>query len=1357
MTEVLTGSQPSSVHIDGMLTSHGYIVNQGGGRAGVSPIGAVNGMSGNGPLEIAYSSEPDAAASPGEPPLRDDPNDAAYRYHERQEFKHGFEEVYTSESLMRRLSDMYYNHFVDKRHETAGNPRPPEEAESRLPDWRTRDRQKTISAAIVLCLHLGIDPPDVVKTDPCAKLEAWIDPSEHTDSKKASEMIAKKLQTQYEQLSLRTRYKQIINPNVEDARRFCIGLRRAAKEERILFHYNGHGVPRPTASGEIWVFNRGYTQYIPVSVYDLQSWLGAPCLFVYDCHAAGNVVNNFNRFIEKRVNEERTRPAAAGATPAAAYRDCIQLAACQAHETLPMNPDLPADLFTCCLTTPIEIAVRWFVLQSPLPRDDVEMDVSIPGRLVDRRTPLGELNWIFTAITDTIAWSLLDSHLFKKLFRQDLMVAALFRNFLLAERIMRVHNCHPISEPKLPTTHNHPMWQAWDLAVDQCLSQIPLIKAAEAPGAPPYEYKHSTFFEEQLTAFENWLAKGIKNERPPEQLPVVLQVLLSQMHRLRALTLLSSFLDLGPWAVYLALSIGIFPYVLKLLQSPAAELKPLLVFIWARIICVDYQNIQQELLRDNGGSYFISILTTPPPEQARSKDYDHYAMCAFVISLFCRGNRVAQQACMAPEVLRACLGHMKMESTPLLRQWSCLCLSQLWEDNVPAKWMGVREQAPERLAAMLADPVPEVRTAALVALSTFLEAEETENRQEEYNKEMQARESQVAFAAIKLTTDGSVMVRKEVVVLFSRFVKHYSSKFMAIAFSQLEQDKIQKSGRPGDQPVVSIDFTNSSIFVGVWKSLLTLTTDPFMEVADMASDVADYVYLLLMKSPLAGPMQALIDAVATSPASPQAVKSTREPSADYHVNSAPAVRQPSSSILASTLRRSVSIATSIRNLALGYPEIVDEQVPEINRPPTDSGVSVSSVPYGHGIHPQTARCKKRRPQDTVALPLKSGFFDYSCEFFQEPQMSEPESETPGSVSLNQRKWRRTRNESILAVTQSQKDLALSSPWSAQLALLNNNTQPTKLVFAQYENHLVSVDDRDGVTIWDWQTKTKLNRFCNMNPPRTKITEAKLINEDDLPLLMTGAGDGVVRLYRHFEDPDKIELASAWRALSDMLPSNRSSGLVADWQQGRGSMLVGGDVKVIRVWDAARETCVVDIPARSGSPITSLTSDLVLNEIFIAGFGDGAVRVYDRRLDAREAMVRVWKYHPSWVLNVHMQRGGSRELISGSADGQINIWDLRFDQPIESVHTHERAMRAIDVHEHAPVFATGHQAVTIWDVNGQPKAVVRTSGYLQNRAQHVSALSFHPHRMLMAVNNSHDSQIHIYSCSASISHDIQPML
>ncbi|KAK1365692.1 hypothetical protein POM88_041253 [Heracleum sosnowskyi] len=54
-----------------------------------------------------------------------------------------------------------------------------------------------------------------------------------------------------------------------------------------------------------------------------------------------------------------------------------------------------------------------------------------------------------------------------------MLVASLFRNFLLAERIMRSANCSPISHPMLPTTHQHHMWDAWDMAAEICLSQLP--------------------------------------------------------------------------------------------------------------------------------------------------------------------------------------------------------------------------------------------------------------------------------------------------------------------------------------------------------------------------------------------------------------------------------------------------------------------------------------------------------------------------------------------------------------------------------------------------------------------------------------------------------------------------------------------------------------------------------------------------------------------------------------------------------------------------------------------------------------------------------------------------------------------
>jgi len=61
--------------------------------------------------------------------------------------------------------------------------------------------------------------------------------------------------------------------------------------------------------------------------------------------------------------------------------------------------------------------------------------------------------------------------------------------------------------------------QAWDLALDLCLRQLPRL--LEDDGAL---FQHSPFFTEQLTAFDVWLKHGDESRAPPEQLPIVLQV-----------------------------------------------------------------------------------------------------------------------------------------------------------------------------------------------------------------------------------------------------------------------------------------------------------------------------------------------------------------------------------------------------------------------------------------------------------------------------------------------------------------------------------------------------------------------------------------------------------------------------------------------------------------------------------------------------------------------------------------------------------------------------------------------------------------------------------------------------------------
>lgn len=146
---------------------------------------------------------------------------------------------------------------------------------------------KTTSVAIIMCLNIGVDPPDVLKVrlckskpasdrsplrrllpgpesppqahlpcglrhpsarskshlhpaqvSPCARAECWIEPSS-MQPQKALDSIGKALQSQYERWQPRARYKLQLDPTVDDVRKLCLSCRRNAKGERVLVHFNG--------------------------------------------------------------------------------------------------------------------------------------------------------------------------------------------------------------------------------------------------------------------------------------------------------------------------------------------------------------------------------------------------------------------------------------------------------------------------------------------------------------------------------------------------------------------------------------------------------------------------------------------------------------------------------------------------------------------------------------------------------------------------------------------------------------------------------------------------------------------------------------------------------------------------------------------------------------------------------------------------------------------------------------------------------------------------------------------------------------------------------------------------------------
>ena len=161
------------------------------------------------------------------------------------------EEASTSEHLDAAAEDrglpMAFN--ASRHAEGAADVRPTDDdgANSAAQSWRMRERMKTVSVALVVCLNVGVDPPDVTKTQPCARMECWIDPTT-LNPQRAIEAIGKSLQQQYDRWQPKARYRQSLDPPLEEVRRLATGLRRNARDERVLFHYNGHGVPKPTGN-----------------------------------------------------------------------------------------------------------------------------------------------------------------------------------------------------------------------------------------------------------------------------------------------------------------------------------------------------------------------------------------------------------------------------------------------------------------------------------------------------------------------------------------------------------------------------------------------------------------------------------------------------------------------------------------------------------------------------------------------------------------------------------------------------------------------------------------------------------------------------------------------------------------------------------------------------------------------------------------------------------------------------------------------------------------------------------------------------------------------------------------------------
>nr|XP_051686494.1 regulatory-associated protein of mTOR [Oryctolagus cuniculus] len=188
------------------------------------------------------------------------------------------------------------------------------------------------------------------------------------------------------------------------------------------------------------------------------------------------------------------------------------------------------------------------------------------------------------------------------------------------------------------------------------------------------------------------------------------------------------------------------------------------------------QSCQADLVKDNGHKYFLSVLADPymPAE--------HRTMTAFILAVIVNSYNTGQEACLQGNLIAICLEQLS-DPHPLLRQWVAICLGRIWQNFDSARWCGVRDSAHEKLCSLLSDPIPEVRCAAVFALGTFVgnSAERTDHST--------TIDHNVAMMLAQLISDGSPMVRKELVVALSHLVVQYESNFCTVALQFMEEEK----------------------------------------------------------------------------------------------------------------------------------------------------------------------------------------------------------------------------------------------------------------------------------------------------------------------------------------------------------------------------------------------------------------------------------------------------------------------------------------------------------------------------------------------------------------------------------------
>ncbi|ELP89413.1 WD domain containing protein, partial [Entamoeba invadens IP1] len=607
---------------------------------------------------------------------------------------------------------------------------------------------KTPHLILCCCLNIGIDPPlnGLVKPNISSSIYGWINVKDHKKREIGYE-ISIQLANQYQRYCTPTvSTEPLWDPTPEIVKKSCLAARERFGRDRVLFHYNGHGVPLPTLNHECWFFDENITTYVPMNISHIYDCLGDRAVYVLDCPYSQRLFKWFTKRNEKLKKMQKKE---------AEYIVFSGYGNLQKPQT---NPNYPIDIFTACLTTPLSMCFLDYYYSN----DNI---ISLPSNFlkilpVDHKTkiqPFSELYAILTSITEAIAWDVLTPEMFLKLFRQDIAVASLFRHFILATRIMKKFNYTPQSYPALPDTSNHPLWSLWDSVLELAIPKFVMVQKT-------VNYVPSPFFSNLIVSMKSWLLTYPDKPSNPCPLPMLFRLFLRKDYTVEVFSMLCEYVDLGYFACERVVNIGFIPLLVQSLDKEG--LQQFGVFCLAKLFSYDSSKI---------GQYLHGSLEALMKIATKAKEANELVCSLFLLAQVFLDKNIVNQL-NTKSVVYDALFAISRNDNSMVKIWAIVCFARLVDHEGVKSDVYNLPQFQPMLQELSQDDSPLVRSAVVYLLMYSIPtplADKSKKMLDELHPKV-----------CELAKDACPTVRSLLVVLiYHVFVMgHQTSKYQEVLF-----------------------------------------------------------------------------------------------------------------------------------------------------------------------------------------------------------------------------------------------------------------------------------------------------------------------------------------------------------------------------------------------------------------------------------------------------------------------------------------------------------------------------------------------------------------------------------------------